>query len=147
MSIEKRKHIRFSLDIPAVRFTKYGEKVNTSMTQISIGGCLIDWDETIYVGDEFRMLLELPDKNFLPLACKALYQSADNGIGAKFMDITRFEQELLTKIITAHLEKSGLPMQVDPFSQPPRTESAKSEVFDLRKSREEILENIMSSNK
>lgn len=147
MSIEKRRHIRFSLDVPAIRFTKYGERVNTSMTQLSIGGCLVDWDENIYVGDEFRILVELPDKNFLPLTCKALYQSADNGIGAKFMDITRFEQELLTKIITAFLEKSGLPMQVDPFSQLPRTESAGSEGFDMRKSREEILENIMSSNK
>ena len=107
----------------------------------------MEWDENVYVGDEFRLLLALPDKNFLPLSCKALYQSADNGIGAKFLDITRFEQELLTKIITSHLAKSGLPMQVDPFAQPMRVESSRPEVFDVRKTKEEILESIMSSNK
>lgn len=118
MSIENRRHIRFSLDIPAFRFTKYGEKSETVLQQISISGCLCEWDETIYPGDVFRVLIRLPNKNFLPLMCEALYRAENNGIGCRFLDITRFEQDLLTEIITAHLKDAGLPLQVDPFMQP-----------------------------
>ena len=92
MSIEQRRHIRFSLDIPAIRYTRYGEALETVLNQISIGGCLAEWDENVYVGEEFRLLVQLPNKNFLPLKGKALYRFADIGIGTKFLDITQFEQ-------------------------------------------------------
>ncbi len=147
MSIEQRRHIRFSLDIPATRFTKYNEAVETVLNQISIGGCLIEWDESVYVGDQFRLLVELPNRNFLPLACKALYRFEDNGVGAKFLDITRFEQELVTKIISHNLEKQGLPLQVDPFAQPKKTAfNQPPQVTDARRQREEILDDILSVN-
>lgn len=145
MSIEQRRHIRFSLDIAAVRYTKYNEAVETILNQISIGGCLIEWDETIYVGDEFRLLVGLPNRNFLPLACKALYRFEDNGIGAKFVDITRFEQELITKIISHNLENQGLPLQVDPFALPKKSILHQAPALtDERRQREELLENILS---
>ena len=145
MSFEQRRHIRFSLDIPAVRFTKYNEAVETVLNQISIGGCLLEWDESIYVGDDFRLLVQLPNQNFLPLACKALYRFEDNGVGAKFHDITRFEQELITKIISQNLEKQGLPLQVDPFAQPKKSVFSQTpKITDSRRQREEILEDILS---
>lgn len=145
MGIEHRRHIRFSLDIPAIRYTKYGEAVETMISQISIGGCLAEWDENVYVGDEFRLLIQLPNKNFLPLLCKAMYKFADNGIGTKFLDITQFEQELLAKIISNTLEKQGLPLQVDPFAQPKRP-SVKEEpqITDSRRQKDNILEEILS---
>lgn len=144
MSIEQRRHIRFSLDIPAVRYTKYHEAVETVLNQISIGGCLLEWDETAYVGDEFRLLVRLPNRNYLPLACKTLYRFEDGGVGAKFLDITRFEQELITKIITDSLEKQGLPMQVDPFAQPKKSIfQQQPQITDNRQKREEILEDIL----
>jgi len=146
MGIEQRRHIRFSLDIPAVRYTKYGEAMETMISQISIGGCLAEWDENVYVGDEFRLLLQLPNKNFLPLTCKAMYKFADNGIGTKFLDITQFEQELLAKIITKSLEKQGLPLQVDPFAQPKvSVQSPVPKITDSRQRRDEILEEILSA--
>ena len=148
MGFEQRQHIRFSLDIPGIRYTKYGEAMETFVRQISIGGCLAEADENVYVGDEFRLLLQLPNKNFLPLHCKAVYKFADHGIGAKFVDISQFEQELLSKIITQTLAKEGLPMQVDPFVQPRRLvmpeDSAASPI--VRPQKEEILENILSGN-
>ena len=145
MSIDQRRHIRFSLDIPATRYTKYNEAVETVLNQISIGGCLLEWDESVYVGDEFRLLVELPNENFLPLQCKALYRFEDGGIGA----ITRFEQELLTKVITLALERQGLPLQVDPFALPKKSilapaASAPPQITDERRKREEILEDILS---
>lgn len=145
MSVEQRRHIRFSLEIPAVRFTKYGEKSETNIQQISVGGCLIEWDENIYPGDEFRLLVQLPNKNYLPLICKVVYRSEDNGIGIKFYDITRFEQELLTSVISFSLKKEGLPLQVDPFSQPLNSgKNEKPKNINNRPLKEEILEKILS---
>ena len=145
MSIEQRRHIRFSLDIPAIRYTKYGEAVETMIRQISIGGCLAEWDENVYVSDEFRMLIQLPNKNYLPLISKAVYKFADDGIGTKFLDITQFEQELLSKIISKTLENQGLPLQVDPFSEPKMPAKIQApEANDNRRLKDEILEEILS---
>ncbi len=147
MAIEQRRHIRFSLDIPATRHTKYGEAFETVLNQISIGGCLIEWDESIYVGDEFRLLVELPNKNFLPLTCRVLYRFEDNGTGAKFFDITKFEQELITKIISNNLEQQGLPLQVDPFALPKKgIHHPDNKITDSRQKREDILDDILSAN-
>lgn len=146
MSIEKRRFIRFSLDVPAIRFTKYGEKVETVLHQISIGGCLAEWDENILVGEEFRLLVQLPNRNWLPLACKALYRFADNGIGVRFLSITQFEQELVSTVISQNLEIQGLPLQVDPFGMPVTYVEPKNKprITDLRRQKDEILEDILS---
>jgi hypothetical protein len=145
MSIEKRRHIRFSLDIPAIRYTKYGEAMEIQLHQISIGGCLAEWDETILVGEEFRLLIPLPNQNRLPLACKALYRFADNGIGVKFLNITQFEQELISKIISNSLETQGLPMQVDPFGVPHTYKKRmEPQITDNRQETDDILDDILS---
>jgi len=145
MTIEQRRHIRFSLDIPAIRYTKFGDKLDIVIQQISIGGCLTELDENIYTGDEFRLLVQLPNKNYLPLACKAVYRSEDNGIGTKFVDITRFEQELLTTIISQHLSQEGLPLQVDPFAQPLKSyKNNELKITDSRRKKEEMLDKILS---
>lgn len=147
MSIEQRRHIRFSLDIPAVRYTKYGEKLETVINQISIGGCLIEAEENVYVGEEFRLEIQLPNKNWLPLYCKVLYKMDDMGVGAKFLNITRFEQELLAKIISHSLETSNLPVQINPFQNPTKIYQTKEpRITDRRTQKEEILEQILSSD-
>src|SRR5215210_7127587 len=111
MSINQRQHIRFSLDIPAIIHTKLGERQETRLQQISIGGCFTGWDENIYIGDEFRMEIELPNGNYLPLACKALYRFDYTGIGVRFLDVTQYEQELISKIIENKLDMEGVPLQ------------------------------------
>jgi PilZ domain len=146
MSIEQRRHVRFSLDIPAIRYTKYGERVGTVINQISIGGCLVEAEENIFVGEEFRLEVRLPNKNWLPLYCKVLYKAEDMGIGAKFLNITRFEQELLAKVISRSLEASNLPVQVSPFQNPSKTNPKREpQITDRRAKKEEILEQILSS--
>jgi hypothetical protein len=116
------------------------------ISQISIGGCLAEWDENVYVGDEFRLLIQLPNKNFLPLFCKAMYKFADNGIGAKFIDITKFEQELLSKIISNTLAEQGLPLQVDPFALPKMSLSTQApRITDSRQQKDAILDEILSA--
>jgi len=147
MSINQRKHIRFSLDIPATLVTKYGEKQETLLQQISIGGCFTEWEENIYAGDEFRLEIELPNKNRLPLHCKALYRFEDTGIGVRFLDITQFEQELISKIISNRMQLEGLPFEVDPFKVPSTFvgEDDYPQVTDRRREKERMLEHAMSS--
>jgi hypothetical protein len=120
MSINQRRHVRFSLDIPAVLITKYGERQHTLLQQISIGGCFTDWEENIYAGDEFRLEIELPNKNRLPLSCKAVYRFEDTGIGVKFMNISEFEQSLISKIIADRMDAEGVPLSISPFDEPKR---------------------------
>ncbi len=158
MSIEQRRFIRFSLDIPAIREDENGEKRPIVLHQISIGGCLTGADERIFTGDEFRVLLRLPGGNFLPLTCKAIYKFAGTGIGAKFLDITEFEQQLLADVISQTLEAEGLPLQVDPFAhppsqiyqqqqQPPSPQPAEEEKLpNPRLEKEEIVERILSAD-
>lgn len=113
--------------------------------QISIGGCLIEWDENIFTGDEFRLLVQLPNKNWLPLACKAVYKFENNGVGSKFIDITRFEQDLVARVISHSLATEGLPLQVDPFQQPVKfNHNNETRLTDLRQQKDELLEQILS---
>jgi hypothetical protein len=118
MSINQRRHTRFSLDIAAELITKFGDRQVTLLQQISIGGCFTSWEENIYTGDEFRLEIELPNKNRLPLKCKAIYRFPDTGIGVKFIDISKFEQELICRIISERLRHEGIPVAVDPFEEP-----------------------------
>lgn len=148
MSIEKRRFIRFSLDLPAVYFKNDGETVKTLIQQISIGGCLTEWDAGVLTGDQFRLEIELPNKNRLPLYCKALYKFEGKGIGAKFLGITRFEQELISSIISHSLASDGLPLLVDPFTEPPGLATQanfREETLDERRREEAIAEEIMSA--
>jgi len=146
MSINQRKHTRFSLDIPATIVTKFGDRQETLLQQISIGGCFTDWEENIYAGDEFRLEIELPNKNRLPLKCKAIYRFEDTGIGVRFYEISQFEQELISKIISERMIREGLPIFPDPFNQPSKyievDESPK--ITNRRHEREEMLEKAMS---
>lgn len=149
MSIEKRQYIRFSLDIPAYRQTDCGEEGEVIIKQISVGGCLAEWDETIFTGDEFRLELTLPNKNRLPLLSKAIYRFNGKGVGIKFYDICQFEQELLASIITERLENEGLPVLVDPFTQPPKfideDTPKKEQVYQVRFQEEEMIDEVIAS--
>ncbi len=118
MSINKRRHIRLTLNIPAFRIAETGEKVGIMVYQISIGGCFIEWDENFEKDQEFRLEIRLPNQNWLPLQCQALYFAKSDGIGIKFLNITQFEQELIAQIMSESLAEEGIPLKVDPFSAP-----------------------------
>ena len=146
MSINQRSHIRFSLDLPARIITRSGEQQDTILQQISIGGCFTEWEEDIYTGDEFRMEIELPNKNRLPLRCKAIYRFEETGIGVKFLNITQFEQELISQIISHRMTVEGLPLHVSPFARPSSfiDDDQPMITYSDRARREEMLEEVMS---
>lgn len=147
MSINQRQHIRFSLDIPAILTTADGRRTQTLLQQISIGGCFTEWEEHIFAGDEFRLEIELPNRNRLPLRCKALYRFEDTGIGARFIDISAFEQKLISEIINHRIEQEGIPLVVDPFKAPKKYigEDDYPELTEYKRRREQMLEDAMSS--
>jgi hypothetical protein len=147
MSSIQRKHTRFSLDIPATIVSKFGERQETILQQISVGGCFTGWEENLYSGDEFRLEIELPNKNNLPLKCRAVYRFENAGLGVKFVDITQFEQELISKIISHRLVLEGLPIGIDPFQEPNAfsTASGSDRPANAREQREMMLEEVMSS--
>lgn len=147
MSINQRQHIRFSLDIPATLITKFGERQETMLQQISIGGCFTGWEEYIYAGDEFRLEIELPNKNRLPLACKAVYRFDDTGIGVRFTDVSQFEQQLIASIIEHRLSMEGLPVEIDPFSRPAKSVENDKPYGNAgaREERERMLEEAMAA--
>ena len=148
MSLNQRQHIRFSLDIPAIIYSKYGELQHTRLEQISIGGCFTRWEDDVLIGDEFRMEIELPNGNFLPVHCRALYKFENAGIGVKFLDITKFEQELISRTIAHKLEVEGVPLQIDPFTIPPTFvgDDPSPRITDIRRKRDNILQWIMAAD-
>ena len=127
---------------------KFGETQETILQQISIGGCFTGWEENVYVGDEFRMEIQLPNGNYLPLKCKALYRFDHTGIGVKFIDICQFEQELISKIIAHKLEQEGVPLQIDPFTLPPSfvSDDPGPRIADIRQKRDAVLQKIMAAD-
>ncbi len=148
MSINQRQHIRFSLDIPAIIHSKFGQTQETRLEQISIGGCFTGWEENIYVGDEFRMEIELPNRNYLPLQCRALYRFDHTGIGVKFTNICEFEQELISRIIAHKLEIEGVPLQIDAFTLPPSFvgDDPSPRITEIRQKRDAVLQRIMAGD-
>lgn len=150
MSITQRRHTRFSLDIPAAIVTRFGERQYTVLQQISVGGCFTDWEENIYAGDEFRLEIDLPNGNRLPLKCKAIYRFENTGIGVRFVDVSRFEQDLIGGIISDRMQREGLPAYTVPFtidggSDIPEPDAPR--ILDPRAERDEILDKIMSGGR
>ena len=123
-----------------------GEKRGTLLQQISVGGCFTQWEESIYAGDEFRLEIGLPNGNRLPLKCKALYRFEDSGIGVRFVDISEFEQELISEIIADRMAKEQLPIFPDPLARPGSAveRSTIPSLTDNRAVREQMLEEVMS---
>jgi hypothetical protein len=131
MSISQRKHIRLTLDIPAFRYSRSGEKIALLLYQISIGGCFTEWDETIEPDEEFRLEIRLPNMNWLPLHCKALYFVEGDGIGVQFQNITKFEQELVAQVMSKNLAEEGFSNKIDPFAQPKTFNSTQANTAEL----------------
>jgi hypothetical protein len=127
---------------------RIGAKYPTTLQQISVGGCLVPCREDLYPGDEFRLEIQLPNGNFVPLSCRAIYRVDEMGIGAKFLDITKFEQELVARIIRARMESDDLPAVCDPMEPAGRSidRADPLKITDRRAIRESMLEEVMASD-
>ena len=100
----------------------------------------------IYPGDLFRLEVELPNGNYVPFSCKAIYCLEEVGIGAKFLEATQFEKELLAKVIETKLENEDLPIVCDPMAAPARLfdRADPLRITDDVVIRESMLEEVMA---
>lgn len=117
VSYESRQFIRFNITLQARRQVMDDRISPILIKQISLGGCMVEWDENGVIGEKLRVEVLLPNGNWLPLTGKVLYRMPENGLGIKFQEITQFEQELLANLIQIQMEKKGLPYQ-NPFALP-----------------------------
>lgn len=119
MSQLTRQFIRFPLDLEARVFDPTGERVDAVINEIGLGGCFFGnaWVES--VGSAFRLELRLPNGNWLPLNCVRVHMRG--GVGAKFTEMTDFEQNLLGEVIASASRSAGYSNDVDPFAAPNET--------------------------
>jgi PilZ domain len=117
VSSETRQYIRFYITLQARRKI-FGAGISPVLVkQISLGGCMVEWDENVSIGDKIRIEVLLANGNWLPLIGKVLYRMPENGLGIKFQEITQFEQEILADLIQKQMERRGLPYE-NPFALP-----------------------------
>lgn len=111
MSDSSRQFIRFPLDIEARICAPTGERMEALINEMSLGGCFFGnaWVEA--AGAAFRLEIRLPNGNWLPLNCVRVHTRG--GVGARFTEITGFEQNLLAQVIAAASHSA-----VDPFADP-----------------------------
>ncbi|MER3431130.1 MAG: hypothetical protein C4325_02850 [Blastocatellia bacterium] len=77
---------------------------------------------------------------------KALYRFEDTGIGARFIDITSFEQTLIAETINHRIAQERIPLIVDSFEAPKKYigEEDYSESPKFKRLRERMLDEAIS---
>ncbi len=89
-----------SLNIPAFRTTVEGERRETIVQQINIDDFLIELEEKIEPDEEFRIEIEMPNKNLLPLTCRTVERTEKEGNNYEMIDLTEFEIDLIGEILS-----------------------------------------------
>jgi hypothetical protein len=117
MRVERRKYSRFSFVQLAERETVFHAFVKIRVWETSVGGCFVEWFEDARLGDEFRLKMRLPNGNFVPLVCKIIYRFTGIGVGVKFLELTKFEQDLVAEIIKFEMRRQ-FKTEVEPFAPP-----------------------------
>lgn len=114
MSQPQRQFFRFPLDIEARICAPSGERIEAVVNEISLGGCYFSnaWVEA--AGVAFRLEIRLPNGNWLPLNCIRVHSRG--GVGAKFTEMTMFEQNLLAEVIASASRSAGVSEDRDPYS-------------------------------
>ena len=80
-----------TLNIPAFRVNEEGVKRETIVQQINVDDFLIELEEKIEHDQEFRIEIEMPNKNFLPLTCRVVERTEKEGNNYEMIDLSEFE--------------------------------------------------------
>ena len=112
---ERRKYDRFPLTLVAQRENEKGIASKITILELSVNGCFIEWINDAKIGDNFRLKIPLLRGDYLPIPCKIIYRLSGTGIGLKFLDVTRFEQDLIAGVIHFNMRKRGV-YNVDPYT-------------------------------
>lgn len=99
-----------SLNIPAFRINEEGEKRETIVQQINIDDFLIELEEKIEADEEFRIEVEMPNKNWLPLTCRVAERPEKEGNNYEMIDLTEFEIDLIGEILSYEGDLLDIPV-------------------------------------
>jgi hypothetical protein len=108
MLLERRSHQRYALTLTAEKTDENGLVTQIQILELSVGGCFLQWFSGAELGDNFRLKIPLESGNVLPVYCKVIYRFPNNGIGIKFVGLTRFEQDLIAELIFSHVRQEKL---------------------------------------
>ena len=111
MLTERRKYQRYPLTLTTQKTEENGTVTELRILEMSVGGCFLQWFAGAELGDNFRLKIPLLNRNFLPVFCKVIYRFPNKGIGIKFVNLTKFEQDLIAEIIFAHVRNENLATQ------------------------------------
>ncbi len=112
----RRRYQRFFVPFFARREGSNGKPTLFTIKEISVAGCFAVWDENARAGEIIRFEMPLSNGNWMPVSAKVIYRLTD-GVGTKFFEMTKFEQELIAEVIRYQLQQAGLPER-DPFDEP-----------------------------
>ncbi|NNE97821.1 MAG: hypothetical protein HKN25_02240 [Pyrinomonadaceae bacterium] len=89
-----------TLNIPAFRVNEEGERCETIVQQINIDEFLIELEENIQPDEEFRIEIQMPNKNWLPLTCRTVERPEKDSNSYEMIDLTEFEIDLIGEIMS-----------------------------------------------
>ena len=106
--IEKRRHPRIPLKWPIILMTPQGPIMGVTCN-ISVGGALIFYSETIETEDEFQVILKSSGDHELPITCKKVWSdkmvadnSEYNAIGLLFAKISSSIQNFIASLVAEY---------------------------------------------
>ncbi len=102
-NIEQRKHQRAQLPLK-VRWLNTSEVYTTRHSELSLGGCYLDLEAPVPVGQRLSFVIQLSSKRWLPLQGEVVHQRQDLGFGMRFINLRRSSQEGLARLIEAARE-------------------------------------------
>ena len=109
-AIKNRRHPRIPLSLPVILMTPQGP-IKGETSNISVGGALIFYSETIETEGEFQVILKSSGDHELPITCKKVWSdkivadnSEYNAIGLFFTKISSSIQNFIGSLVAEYCQ-------------------------------------------
>ena len=99
----RRKETRHPLRLE-VTWDEKASRVPTVTCDISLGGCYVQWIETMSVGDVLRFNIVLPNGSMLRIDGRVCYYQPTIGFGVSFTNTTPQQLQTLQNLVDGALE-------------------------------------------
>ncbi len=114
VQVERRGHERADVILPASIETSEGI-IHAQTGNISLGGAFIRYWNPLPLGEKFRLTITLPNSSSLTVNAEVVWSNANvpdsrivnRGMGIRFVHITKDDREILSELVSAHLETTA----------------------------------------
>ncbi|MDQ3254042.1 MAG: PilZ domain-containing protein [Acidobacteriota bacterium] len=96
--IDQRTHQRAQLPLK-VRWLNTSAVYTTRHSDISLGGCYLDVNAPVQVGQRISFVIQLPSERGLSLHGEVVHQRQKLGFGIRFTDLHESSQQRLARLI------------------------------------------------